>query len=223
MDPTTVMLLYTAARNETKVKIVDPFLREHPMDGVSITDRCWASTMVLQVVDGVDLNYTIDVQKPYMTGYPDKIFYIDLHPEESIVRVAGAKREGLEADWRDEVDMEIFIKNRERYLNLIQEFPDRFMVLDGFCNIKEQIFRLGKEILKEIAPDELNYFTRENLGVYLDNLKKEGILDLDEITLRTESAREKLGARPSAVLRQEMMASWIERGFIEGQKRRKES
>ena len=122
----TEILLFTAARRDHLERTILPALQSVT---TVICDRFSDSTRVYQVVTRGDLRDLVDqLDDAMIPRQPDITFLIDLDPNIGLSRAL--ERSNTEARF-EEFGLEMQIKLREGFLNLANEFPKRFMVVDG--------------------------------------------------------------------------------------------
>ncbi len=122
----TEILLFTAARRDHLERTILPALGSGT---TVICDRFSDSTRVYQGVTRGDLRDLVDQLDDVMIPrQPDITFLIDLDPNIGLKRAL--ERSNSEARF-EEFGLEMQIKLREGFLNLANEFPKRFMVVDG--------------------------------------------------------------------------------------------
>ncbi len=231
MHPTTRMLSYTADRNQLMEQVVFPFNRENP-DGITIGDRSWPSTMALQKEDGADYEYTRLVQTPYINKYPTKIFLIDIHPAEAGLRLFVSGKQGREINWRDKLPIEIYEAHRKNYFKLMNDYPDRFVLLDGFKSQPELVYEARNLVLDEMAKDELlrervlqakAEFNEGQIKNFVeDKIGKQTFIDEWYVDSLEELRKEK-GIPSKVELQQQMHQEWEDLGLgnLGGGKERK--
>ena len=122
----TEILLFTAARRDHLERTILPALE----NGLAvICDRFSDSTRVYQGVTRGDLRDLVDqLDTAMIPKQPDITILIDLDPTISLARAL--ERSNTEARFED-FGLEMQIKLREGFLSLANEFPNRFMVVDG--------------------------------------------------------------------------------------------
>ena len=122
----TEILLFTAARRDHLERTILPALE----NGLAvICDRFSDSTRVYQGVTRGDLRDLVDqLDSAVIPRQPDITVLIDLDPTISLARAIG--RSNNEARFEN-FGVEMQIKLRKGFLTLANEFPDRFMVIDG--------------------------------------------------------------------------------------------
>ena len=122
----TEILLFTAARRDHLERTILPALQSGT---TVICDRFSDSTRVYQGVTRGDLRDLVDqLDDAMIPRQPDITFLIDLDPNIGLTRAL--ERSNTEARF-EEFGLEMQIKLREGFLNLANEFPKRFMVVDG--------------------------------------------------------------------------------------------
>ena len=122
----TEILLFTAARRDHLERTILPALQSGT---TVICDRFSDSTRVYQGVTRGDLRDLVDqLDEAMIPRQPDITFLIDLDPNIGLTRAL--ERSNTEARF-EEFGLEMQIKLREGFLNLANEFPKRFMVVDG--------------------------------------------------------------------------------------------
>ena len=122
----TEILLFTAARRDHLERTILPALQSGT---TVICDRFSDSTRVYQGVTRGDLRDLVDqLDDTMIPRQPDITFLIDLDPNIGLTRAL--ERSNTEARF-EEFGLEMQIKLREGFLNLANEFPKRFMVVDG--------------------------------------------------------------------------------------------
>lgn len=235
----TNTLLYTAGRAESYFHQEIPFLEQNP-HGILLKDRSWLSTIALQTVDGADINYIMEVQKPFMS-LPDKFIIIDIPVEETVARMlAEYRREksGREPDWRDKQSIETFSAIRSNYLNFAANNLNRCMVFDCFddpwnksaeikldavktLRSREGIVLNGAEcssMMIEFAGEAKTIVDRENQGIGFsppegDRHFKQ--FDIYSYRLEADMARKELGFPSKEEFQLKMHQEWQKLG-IEG-------
>ena len=122
----TEILLFTAARRDHLERTILPALE----NGLAvICDRFSDSTRVYQGVTRGDLRDLVDqLDSAVIPRQPDITVLIDLDPTISLARAI--ERSNNEARFEN-FGVEMQIKLRKGFLTLANEFPDRFMVIDG--------------------------------------------------------------------------------------------
>jgi dTMP kinase len=122
----TEILLFTAARRDHLEKTILPAVAAGK---VVICDRFADSTRVYQGITRGDLRVKVDVLHREMIGRePDMTLLIDMDPETGLARAKG--RQTAEERFED-FGLDMQVRMRAGFLNLAQEFSDRFRVVDG--------------------------------------------------------------------------------------------
>tara|TARA_B110000196_G_scaffold316678_1_gene328444 strand:+ start:80 stop:688 length:609 start_codon:yes stop_codon:yes gene_type:complete len=123
VDPTAESLLFSASRAQLIEEIVKPSIESGQ---VVITDRSAYSSVAYQGVGrGLGYQKVYDLNDFAIGSYwPEKVVLLDIDPEISLSRQKVADRIGS-----DEVSF--FKKVREGYLQLAQDFNNKFLVIDA--------------------------------------------------------------------------------------------
>mgnify|MGYP001339748305 FL=1 len=140
----TEILLFTAARRDHLERTILPALE----NGLAvICDRFSDSTRVYQGVTRGDLRDLVDqLDTAMIPRQPDITILIDLDPKISLARAL--ERSNDEARFED-FGLDMQIKLRQGFLSLANEFPNRFMVVDGNRTQSEVAKNISK-LLKDI-------------------------------------------------------------------------
>ena len=138
VDPTSEALLMSASRAQLIQEIVKPAINNGQ---VVITDRSAYSSVAYQGV-GRDLGY----QKIYELNdlaidsfWPEKVILLDIDPKVSLSRQKVADRIGSG-------EISFFNKVRDGYLQLAEDFSDKFLVLNAEDS-QQQNFKKASEWL----------------------------------------------------------------------------
>ena len=138
VDPTSEALLMSASRAQLIQEIVKPAINNGQ---VVITDRSAYSSVAYQGV-GRDLGY----QKIYELNdlaidsfWPEKVILLDIDPKISLSRQKIADRIGSG-------EISFFNKVRDGYLQLAEDFSDKFLVLNAEDS-QQQNFKKASEWL----------------------------------------------------------------------------
>lgn len=122
----TEILLFTAARRDHLERTIEPALAAGQ---VVICDRFADSTRMYQGLSRGDLRAVVDQLHSLMIGRePDLTLLIDMDPETGLSRAKG--RQGTEERFED-FGLDLQRQMRAGFLDLAQEFPNRFHVVDG--------------------------------------------------------------------------------------------
>ena len=139
----TEILLFTAARRDHLERTILPALE---IGSTVICDRFSDSTRVYQGVTRGDLRDVVDqLDKTMIPRQPDVTVLVDLDPKIGLARAL--RRSDNEARFED-FGLEMQIKLREGFLTLANEFPKRFIVVDGNRNEWEVARDIGKLLLE---------------------------------------------------------------------------
>ena len=122
----TEILLFTAARRDHIERTILPALEAGK---IVICDRFADSTRMYQGLSRGDLRQLVDQLHKLMIGRePDITLLIDMDPETGLSRAKG--RQGTEERFEN-FGPDLQRKMRAGFLDLAQEFQDRFRVVDG--------------------------------------------------------------------------------------------
>lgn len=122
----TEILLFTAARRDHLERTIEPALAAGE---IVICDRFADSTRMYQGISRGDLRAVVDQLHSLMIGRePDLTILIDMDPEVGLARAKG--RQTAEERFED-FGLPLQQKMRAGFLALAQEYPDRFVVIDG--------------------------------------------------------------------------------------------
>lgn len=122
----TEILLFTAARRDHLERTIQPALRAGK---VVICDRFADSTRMYQGLSRGNLREQVDQLHQLMIGYePDLTILVDMDPETGLQRAKG--RQGSEERFED-FGLDLQKRMRSGFLELAQEFSDRFTTIDG--------------------------------------------------------------------------------------------
>ena len=139
----TEILLFTAARRDHLERTILPALE---IGSTVICDRFSDSTRVYQGVTRGDLRDVVDqLDKTMIPRQPDVTVLVDLDPKIGLERAL--RRSDNEARFED-FGLEMQIKLREGFLTLANEFPKRFIVVDGNRNESEVARDISKLLLE---------------------------------------------------------------------------
>ena len=142
-SPETEILLFTAARRDHLERTILPALEN---GSTVICDRFSDSTRVYQGVTRGDLRDVVDqLDKTMIPRQPDVTVLVDLDPKIGLARAL--RRSDNEARFED-FGLEMQIKLREGFLTLANEFPKRFIVVDGNRNESEVARDISKLLLE---------------------------------------------------------------------------
>lgn len=139
----TEILLFTAARRDHLERTILPALE---IGSTVICDRFSDSTRVYQGVTRGDLRDVVDqLDNTMIPRQPDITVLVDLDPKIGLARAL--RRSDNEARFED-FGLEMQIKLREGFLTLANEFPKRFIVVDGNRNESEVARNISKLLLE---------------------------------------------------------------------------
>ena len=155
MSPQAEVLLYSASRAQLVHQIILPHLAT---GGVVLCDRYADSTYAYQGY-GRQLDFEIvrAITECATQGLkPDVTIYLDLEVEQGLNRKLSASASG-QGEWNrmDRLELELHQRVRRGYLEMAQQEPERWLVVDASASVEEvqqQIRqRLEKVIVKRKA------------------------------------------------------------------------
>jgi dTMP kinase len=156
ISPVGELLLFSASRAELVSEVVRPALAE---GRTVILDRFFDSTTAYQGYGrGLDLNMLrtlIAISTGALT--PDITFYLDILPEEALIRKFSEKSlplafENEELDRMERSGLEFYRNVRQGYLDIIEAEPGRFKSINARHGVQE-IHLLIVKTLKERRQD----------------------------------------------------------------------
>lgn len=122
----TEILLFTAARRDHLERTILPALEQGK---IVVCDRFADSTRMYQGLSRGDLRKTVDQLHELMIGRePDLTILVDMDPEQGLSRALA--RKGHEERFED-FGPELQKKMRKGFLDLADQYADRFRVIDG--------------------------------------------------------------------------------------------
>jgi len=140
MSSRTEALLMCASRAQLTKNIITPELQAGKW---VIADRYSDSTLAYQGGGrGIDLDLLVRLNNFATFGIePDVTFYIDVDPNIGLQR-----RKNISADRIESAGLEFQNEIRNKYLEIIDNFSNRCVLLDGKLSIKEISHLIWKEI-----------------------------------------------------------------------------
>lgn len=141
VDATAELLLMFAARAQHLNTLIEPALASGQW---VLCDRFTDATFAYQG-GGRDLDLqTIANLEALVQGdrQPDMTFYLDIDVAEGLER---ARQRG-ELDRFEQEDITFFEKVRDSYLNRIQQYPDRFIVIDASRSLADVQAAIGQAL-----------------------------------------------------------------------------
>jgi dTMP kinase len=141
MTPLTELLLFNASRAQLIADIIRPNLKEGK---IVICDRYTDSTVVYQGYGrGLDLEMVKTINDIATHGLkPDLTILLDIAPEAGFNRIRNREKDRFELE-----NIAFHRRIREGYLKLVQEEPERWLVVDA---------TLSKERIKKIIWDKVS-------------------------------------------------------------------
>jgi len=152
ISPIGELLLFSASRAELVQKVILPALEAGK---TVILDRFFDSTTAYQGYGrGIDrrmLQTVIDLS--VFSLRPDLTFYLDISPENAMLRKFSEKSlpiafDDTELDRIERSGLDFFRRVRQGYLDIIKEETERFIVLDAL----EKPQTLHKRIIESVSP-----------------------------------------------------------------------
>ena len=142
MSSRTEALLMCASRAQLTKDVIIPEMKDGKW---IIADRFSDSTLAYQGGGrGIDLDWLIRLNEFATYGIePDLTFYIDIDPE-----VGFKRREDLASDRIENAGLEFQKNIRKKYLEIVHNFSDRFVKVDGNLTI-EDISKFIWKIIKD--------------------------------------------------------------------------
>ena len=140
MSSRTEALLMCASRAQLTKNIITPELKSGKW---VIADRYSDSTLAYQGGGrGIDLDWLVRLNNFATFGIePDVTFYIDVDPNIGLQR-----RKNISADRIESAGLEFQNEIRNKYLEIIDNFSNRCVLVDGKLSIKEISHLVWKEI-----------------------------------------------------------------------------
>ena len=140
MSSRTEALLMCASRAQLTKNIITPELKAGKW---VIADRYSDSTLAYQGGGrGIDLDWLVRLNNFATFGIePDVTFYIDIEPNIGLQR-----RKNISADRIESAGLEFQNEIRNKYLEIIDNFSNRCVLVDGKLSIKEISHLVWKEI-----------------------------------------------------------------------------
>ena len=134
IKPLTSLLLFNASRHQWLNEVVAPALAQ---DTVVLADRSFLTSMVYQgYIEGIDMDFVQSICLRAMGNVmPDKIFLLDISPEEIRRRLNATS--GEKTTRYDVMADDFHTKAREGYLAQAGRFPDLIKKIDGQAPIDE--------------------------------------------------------------------------------------
>ncbi|HIB67912.1 MAG TPA: dTMP kinase [Phycisphaerales bacterium] len=156
MSPLTEVFLFAASRTQLVEQVIRPKLGEGT---IVICDRYFDATLAYQGYGrGVHPTQIREIGDICSWGVrPDVTFLLDIEPARGLNRVRTRSVETLtKLDRFETLDLGFFEKVREGYLEIAQEEPFRFRVVDATGEkdpLAQRIFELSMDVVKKKLPD----------------------------------------------------------------------
>ena len=156
MSPLTEVFLFAASRTQLVQQVIRPKLGEGP---IVICDRISEATLAYQGYGrGVHPTQIREVSDICSWGvHPDLTFLLDIEPARGLNRVRTRSVETLtKLDRFETLDLGFFEKVRNGYLEIAQEEPFRFRVVDATGDVDslaKKLYDMSMDIVKKKIPD----------------------------------------------------------------------
>ena len=145
IDGITEVLLFASSRRHLVQNLIKPSINKGKL---VICDRFIDSSLVYQGYGrNIDIDTIMAINKFAIGDFlPDKTIYLDIQPEIGLKRISDNNRETNRLDLED---LNFYNKNRQGYLDLAKQFPDRFIIINAnqtpdavFNDLKENFLDL---------------------------------------------------------------------------------
>ena len=145
MDPITETILLAASRAQLTEEIIIPNVES---GNIVISDRYTDSTLAYQGFGRrLDITWLKNINKfATKDTDPDITILVDISVEAAISRMEGKSFDRMEIE-----GIEFLKRVRKGYLQLAQDYSDRFIVVDGMKSIHEIQTKIWKSISKVIT------------------------------------------------------------------------
>jgi dTMP kinase len=156
MSPLAEVFLFAASRTQLVQQVIRPKLGEGT---IVICDRFTDATLAYQGYGrGVHPTQLREINDICAWGvHPDLTFLLDIEPARGLNRVRTRSVQTLtKLDRIENQDLDFFEKVRDGYLELAQEEPFRFRLMDATGDIDplaKKIFELSMDMVKKKIPD----------------------------------------------------------------------
>ena len=156
MSPLAEVFLFAASRTQLVQQVIRPKLGEGT---IVICDRFFDATLAYQGYGrGVHPTQIREISDICSWGvHPNLTFLLDLEPALGLSRVRTRSVETLtKLDRFETLDIAFFERVREGYLEIAQEEPFRFRILDAEAEVEamsQKIYELTMDIVKKKIPD----------------------------------------------------------------------
>lgn len=151
MSAQTEILLYSASRAQLVQEAIIPHLNQ---GGIVVCDRYADSSYAYQ---GYGRQLEFDALRA-ITRFatqdlkPDTTIFLDLTPEEGLNRKQTASRAGR-GEWNrmDQLELDFHRRVRTGYLEMAQEEPERWLIIDAAASIDEVQFAIRQRLEHVLA------------------------------------------------------------------------
>ena len=156
IEPFSEFLLFSAARSQLVSEKIRPALQR---GCIVLCDRFYDSTTAYQGAGRRlgDIAWMIDFHAR-VTGnlVPDRTYYLSIPVAQALKR--RQEREGQVEDRMEKTGKSFFERVVQAYEGLVEQYPERFVKLDGTLPILS---------LHDLIWDDIQYLTKENRGTTL--------------------------------------------------------
>ncbi|MDW8465510.1 MAG: dTMP kinase [Chloroherpetonaceae bacterium] len=157
IHPTTELLLFAASRAELCQAVILPALQK---DVIVILNRFYDSTVAYQGFGrGIDLDVIRTINRIAAFGLvPTLTFYLDILPEDALMRKFSEKslplafdKKDLPLDRMESAGLDFYYRVREGYRTLVQQEPERFVMLDALRSVSDLHQEIVMHVQKKLA------------------------------------------------------------------------
>lgn len=140
----TEALLYAASRAQHLDEIILPALKNKK---IVLCDRYLDSSLAYQAfARDLGLDYVLNINRYALDKLPNLTFYIDLDPKVGLGRIKDRSKN----DRLDQEKLSFHEKVRKGYLEVVNKYPSRIIVIDGTKSISEIAVEMIEEINKRL-------------------------------------------------------------------------
>ena len=140
----TEALLYAASRAQHLDEVITPALKENK---IVLCDRYLDSSLAYQAfARDLGLDYVLNINRYALDKLPNLTFYIDLDPKVGLGRIKDRSKN----DRLDQEKLSFHEKVRKGYLELVDKYQSRIVVIDGNKSISEIAVEMIEEINKRL-------------------------------------------------------------------------
>jgi len=140
VTPYTEALLLAASRAQHLDEVIIPALKD---DKIVLCDRYLDSSMAYQAyARDLGFDFILSINDYAVRNMPNLTFYIDLDPEIGLSRIANR----VKYDRLDQETFEFHQKVRQGYLQLVDMYPKRIVLIDGTASLDAITEKMMKHI-----------------------------------------------------------------------------